>query len=130
MSLDWSRYQNFTEGELRCKCGCGQAPMDPKFMDWLQKLRLAWGKGMVITSGYRCPKHPVEAKKSKPGAHASGKAVDIGVANGQEAHALVKLAMELGAQGLAIKLSDGQRFIHVDMMESRPEAPRPACWEY
>lgn len=99
-------------------------------MDWLQKLRTAWARGMTITSGYRCPKHPVEAKKEKPGAHAAGMAADIAVANGHEAHALVKLAMENDAQGVALKLKDGQKFIHVDMMPSRPEAPRPAMWEY
>jgi zinc D-Ala-D-Ala carboxypeptidase len=127
---DWPSYQNFTSGEFACRCGCGQSPMDDGFMSWLQAIRTVWGRPMTITSGYRCPKHPVEAKKARPGAHASGKAVDIAVANGQEAHALVKLAMAMDVLGLAIKLSDGQRFIHLDMMDSRAEAPRPACWEY
>jgi hypothetical protein len=53
---------------------------------------------MKVTSGYRCPQHPIEAKKARPGAHASGQAVDIGV-QGSDAHTLLRMALEAGFTG-------------------------------
>jgi zinc D-Ala-D-Ala carboxypeptidase len=61
--------------------------MKPEFMAKLQKLRETYGAPMKVTSGYRCPQHPIEAKKARPGAHASGQAVDIGVQGVRCTHA-------------------------------------------
>jgi DNA-binding NarL/FixJ family response regulator len=59
---------------------------------------------MKITSGYRCPKHPIEAKKAAPGAHSTGLACDIGV-SGSEAHQVLLLAMEgLSTKAIAERL--------------------------
>jgi zinc D-Ala-D-Ala carboxypeptidase len=56
----------------------------------LQKLRETYGSPMKVTSGYRCPQHPIEAKKARPGAHASWfRLVDIGV-QGEDAHTLLR----------------------------------------
>ena len=41
------------------------AEMDEDTMWRLQDLREAYGKPMRITSGYRCPDHPIEAGKTK-----------------------------------------------------------------
>ena len=95
-------------------------------MGKLQAFRMQYGKPMRITSGYRCPEHPLEAKKSKPGAHASGLACDVGV-DGQEAYDILKLAFQLGFKGIGVNQKGTGRFIHLDMLE---EAPRPNVWSY
>jgi zinc D-Ala-D-Ala carboxypeptidase len=76
--------------------------MKHEFMAKLQKLRETYGAPMKVTSGYRCPQHPIEAKKSAPGAHASGLACDIGV-QGEEAHRLLALALEAGFTGIGVQ---------------------------
>jgi uncharacterized protein YcbK (DUF882 family) len=100
--------------------------MTPEFLSKLQALRMAYGAPMRITSGYRCPEHPIEAKKIKPGAHSSGCACDVAV-DGQQAHKLLKLAFELGFTGIGVNQKTSGRFIHLDTLT---EAPRPNVWSY
>ena len=69
-------YKYFTEKELECK-HCEEQGIDPAFMQKVDKLRDKMGFPFPITSAYRCPEHPIEARKSSPGAHASGQALDI-----------------------------------------------------
>jgi zinc D-Ala-D-Ala carboxypeptidase len=76
--MNWSDYPNFSVQEFNCS-HCGQNEMKHEFMAKLQQLRTLYGAPMKVTSGYRCPQHPIEAKKASPGAHASGLACDIGI---------------------------------------------------
>ena len=46
-------------------------------MEKVDELRDRCGFPFVITSGYRSPQHPIEAKKDVPGTHAQGIAADI-----------------------------------------------------
>jgi zinc D-Ala-D-Ala carboxypeptidase len=99
--VNWSDYPNFSAQEFDCS-HCGQNEMKPEFMAKLQKLRETYGAPMKVTSGYRCPQHPIEAKKASPGAHASGQAVDIGV-QGSDAHTLLRMALEEGFTGIGVQ---------------------------
>jgi len=124
--MDWSLYVNFSAKEFECQ-HCGKNEMKSEFMGKLQALRMRYGKPMKITSGYRCPEHPIEAKKEKPGAHASGLACDVGV-DGKQAYELMKHAFALGFTGIGVsQKGSGPRFIHLDMLK---EAPRPNIWSY
>lgn len=123
--MNWSNYPNFSESEFRCK-HCGKANMQPAFMEKLQQLRTAYGKPMIISSGYRCPKHPVEAKKASPGAHASGQAADIAV-QGNDAYRVLQLAMAAGFTGIGVQQKGGGRFLHLDTLT---DSPRPNVWSY
>jgi zinc D-Ala-D-Ala carboxypeptidase len=114
--MNWSDYPNFSAQEFNCS-HCGQNEMKPEFMAKLQKLRETYGAPMKVTSGYRCPQHPIEAKKARPGAHASGLACDIGV-QGEEAHRLLALALEAGFTGIGVQQKGSGRFLHLD---TRPE---------
>jgi zinc D-Ala-D-Ala carboxypeptidase len=114
--MNWSDYPNFSAQEFNCS-HCGQNEMKPEFMAKLQKLRETYGAPMKVTSGYRCPQHPIEAKKASPGAHASGLACDIGV-QGEEAHRLLALALEAGFTGIGVQQKGSGRFLHLD---TRPE---------
>ena len=123
--MDWRLYPNFTKAEFDCS-HCGKNEMTPEFLSKLQALRMAYGAPMRITSGFRCAQHPIEAKKIKPGAHASGCACDVAV-DGQQAHKLLKLAFELGFTGIGVNQKTSGRFIHLDTLT---EAPRPNVWSY
>jgi zinc D-Ala-D-Ala carboxypeptidase len=123
--MDWSRYPNFKKSEFDCS-HCGKNEMQPDFMAALQSLRTSYGKPMRITSGYRCPQHPIEAKKAAPGAHASGRAADIGV-EGRDAFLLLKLAFAQGFTGIGVQQKGAGRFIHLDTVIT---GPRPNVWSY
>lgn len=121
--VDWGQYPNFRKEEFNCRCGCGENRMRPEFMQRLQALRTAYGKPMLITSGYRCPKHPVEASKSQPGMHSTGLAADIGV-SGSDAVQVLRLALIAGFRGIGVQQKGSGRFIHVDLRDS------PTVWSY
>ena len=123
--IDWALYPNFSKKEFDCT-HCGANQMTPAFMEKLQALRSIYGKPMRVTSGFRCAQHPIEAKKAKPGAHASGCACDIGV-EGREAYQLLRFAFELGFTGIGVNQKAGSRFIHLDTLEG---GPRPNVWSY
>ena len=123
--IDWSKYPNFTAAEFSCS-HCGANEINESLLNKLQLLRNKYGKPMKITSGYRCPKHPIEAKKAASGAHSTGLACDIGV-SGSEAHQVLLLAMELGFTGIGVQQKGTGRFIHVDLTVGQN---RPTVWSY
>jgi uncharacterized protein YcbK (DUF882 family) len=101
--LDWLRWPNFTEGEFRCRCGCGRADMDPAFMDRLQALRERFGKPLRISSGYRCPDHNARVSSTgRGGPHITGKAVDVAVAYG-DVDELERLAVLADVSGRGVQ---------------------------
>lgn len=112
--------KNFTYKELMCKCGCEQLELDTNLLNKLQLLRDLCGFPLVITSGYRCSKHPDEVKKQQPGMHNKGLAVDIAKPVGERAYTLLKLAIQLGFTGIGVS----NRFIHLDLRDT------PSIWGY
>ena len=66
----------FDLSEFACK-HTGENRMNPDFLVRLDELRHRCGFPFQITSGYRDPSHPVEARKDKPGQHSLGVAADI-----------------------------------------------------
>jgi len=123
--INWDNYPNFSEAEFKCS-HTGKCEMDEAFMDALQTLRTIYDKPMTITSGYRDPTHPIEAKKDKPGAHATGRAADI-ACDGQAAYDIMQIAFELGFTGIGVSQKGNGRFIHLDTIEG---GPRPNVWSY
>lgn len=123
--MDWTRYPNFKESEFTCR-HCGKVAMDADFMHRLQLLRTRYNKAMTITSGYRCPEHPIEAAKKEPGPHSTGKAADVAV-QGFEAHRLLAIALELGFTGIGVQQKGDKRFLHLDSISG---VNRPTVWSY
>jgi zinc D-Ala-D-Ala carboxypeptidase len=123
--MDWSKYPNFSEAELRCS-ETGECKMQTDFMRRLQALREDYGKPMTITSGYRSPQHSIEASKKQPGTHARGLAVDIAVA-GQDCYELMALAMKHGFTGIGVAQKGAGRFLHIDTFKG---GTRPNVWSY
>ena len=121
-------YKYFTEEELVCR-HCNEVGMDDEFMQKVDTLREKMGFSFPVNSAYRCKNHPIEARKAFPGAHASGRAIDIGVA-GEEAYKLIQGALEAGFTGIGVSQKGTTRFIHLDNLESKNYRPRPHIWSY
>lgn len=111
---------NFPEYEWNCQCDACQRKelhsMHPFVMEQIQSIREYFNRPMILNSAYRCAAHPIEAKKSKPGMHHNGLAVDIKVRNGKEAAEILAYAIRhLGVTGFAY--SDRLGFVHLDWRE-------------
>ena len=122
-------WQYFSATELTCHCGCGQQHMQADFMQRLIQLREACNFPLPVTSGYRCANHPEEKKKTTPGAHHLGWAVDIRC-RGTQAHIVLRQALTLGFTGVGIKQKGNTRFIHLDTAPATAMRPRPWIWSY
>ena len=121
------KWRNFSDEELSCRC-CGESNPNLEFeelMDAVQEMREELGFPFPVTSAYRCPDHPIEAKKDKFGYHRTA-AIDINV-YGHKAVSLIELALEKGFTGIGVNQKGPykQRFIHLDMREG----PR-VIWSY
>lgn len=131
---DWDRdrWPNFSPDELRCR-ETGQLIIVPKFLDKLQALRAGMGFPFVITSGYRHPtRHPIERVKAKPGAHSTGRAVDIAL-DPERMFQVMSAAGRFGFTGVGISNRPGGpgRFIHLDdLARDEFHALRPSVWSY
>ena len=124
--------KHFKLSEFWCRCGeCVPTNlMMPDFLDGLDAIRDELGEPMVVTSGYRCPLHPIEARKLAPGPHQTGLAANI-AGHGAMARRLVYLAIAPGySVGLMQKGDIAGRYIHIDACEPAPGRPRPWIWTY
>jgi zinc D-Ala-D-Ala carboxypeptidase len=100
--------------------------MNPELLEKLDQLREAYGYPIKLTSTYRSPDHPIEAKKTKPGEHAYGAAVDIACVGGEATFKLVKAAIEVGFTRIGI--SRKNNFVHVGI--GHDGAPPITIWTY
>lgn len=112
------RWPNFTPAELASP-DTGEALMDERTMDMLQALRIAWGRPMAISSGYRTAAHNARVGGRDGSMHLLGKAVDI-FALAAEQPRLISLALTIGFRGFGIYPERG--FVHIDSRSSL------ACW--
>ena len=131
-----SRWPNFSFKEIACQ-ETSDCEMNESTMDRLQALRSEYGKGLRISSGFRSALHSIEAKKKdpegnpRPGAHATGRAIDIAV-RGEDAYIVLSLATSLGFTGIGVSQKGDSRFLHLDDIQPADNfhAPRPSVWSY
>lgn len=116
---------HFSAEEFRCQCGrntCDAPPMNKRFMERLEALRVEWGKPLSPTSGRRCKAHN-EAVDGKPGSyHLKGRAVDFVFTSPSAIILFIALAEKYGFNGIG----SGRRLVHLD---DRPKGQR-ARWSY
>jgi zinc D-Ala-D-Ala carboxypeptidase len=124
--LEFWRWPNFRPEEFACQ-HCGAHGMDEDTLDRLQQLRLWYQAPIIINSGYRCAKHPIEAAKPRVGSHAMGRAADIR-ATVQEQRKLRPLAVKAGFTGFG----SAKSYLHVDDIQpgEHQNIRRPAAWDY
>lgn len=130
--MNWDDVEFFSESELACRCGCGDAPMDAAFLRALDEIRREFGRPMKISSGFRCKNHKIEAAKRVPGAHNTGAAADILVARGV-AFDLLRIAAAhpiITGIGVQQKGATSGRFIHLDAVPPGGDLARPNLWSY
>jgi len=130
--IDWNDVPNFSADEFKCKCGCEANEIDEDFVYKLQDLRDRCNFSFRITSGYRCPNHPAEQKRTeqgKVGAHTTGRACDVAVM-GSDAYTLIKHATNMGWTGIGVQQKGDARFIHLDDLSEKDGFPRPWIWSY
>ncbi len=116
----------FTKKELSCQ-HCGEYRFDGDFLNILNSIREECNFPFIISSGYRCPEHPIEKRKTKPGAHSSAKAVDIAVDH-ERALKVLEVALKHGVKRIGVNQKGNARFIHLDVADD--EFPSPAIWSY
>lgn len=125
----WGEYNYFTRNEFTCRC-CGQEHMKHEFLLLLDKVRLEYGRPLMVTSGYRCPDHNASVSSTgRTGPHTTGLAVDFGVSGGG-AHELLTAAIQCNQfTGIGIHQCGPlhSRFIHLDILTTQP---RPWVWTY
>lgn len=120
----WNEYPNFTKAEFDCK-HTGLNEMKHEFMVVLQAIRSEYGKPMQITSGYRHPTHPIEARKTRSdGEHTRGLCADVACTDSRTRYDLVRLALEHGINRIGI----GKTFLHLGL--GGPGLPPNVIWEY
>lgn len=106
-----------TDPKLKCTCGhpdCDQRSVDQPTLDQVQLIREDINMPMIITSGGRCPYHPNEVTKSKPGDHQKCKAVDVAYRTELQRNKLLVLAGRYGATRVAV----GKTFVHMAWTET------------
>ena len=131
-----SRWPNFSFKEIACQ-ETGECEMNEDTMDRLQELRSEYGRGLRISSGFRSPRHSIEAKKKDPelnprhGGHATCRAIDIAI-RGEDAYMVLALAISLGFTGIGVSQKGDNRFLHLDDIQSDDNfhVPRPTLWSY
>lgn len=120
---------HFSDSELACKCGCGMLPQ-PDFMDKIERVRVKYGKPMLVTSGARCPAHNAEESSTGlDGPHTTGRALDV-AASGADALKLILLAVAEGITGIGVSQKGNSRFLHFDDLPGDAKHPRPFIWSY
>lgn len=118
-----------SDPKLACTCGhalCDKRHVKPHILDKLQLIRDDIGRPLYATSGGRCPYHPVEARKRKPGVHSDCVAVDI-ACDSEEME--TKLKVIAGRHG-AVRVAGGAYcgFVHIDWSDTnRKDVP---TWSY
>lgn len=110
-------WKNFTRDEFACS-HCGKNEIQDSTIDYAQEIRDEVGFALPVTSGYRCPDHPIEKSKMQPGTHARGVAVDFGVSGGK-ARQVAKVALSKSRGGVGVNQKGSGRFVHVDVDTER-----------
>lgn len=103
----------FTKEEFACK-ETGENEIRPELVELLDPLRDLCGFPFVITSGYRSPRHSIEAAKASPGVHSQGIAADILITDSAKRYTILKHAFELGFSGIGVH----KTFVHLDIRKT------------
>jgi hypothetical protein len=141
--------EHFTTDELECRdeCGFGSTPDDyaDGFLEFLETLRLIFGRPIHPTSGARCVTHNAAVGGVNSSAHTRAGAGDLAASNGYDRHGIlvayvlalavirgkidlaqaIEIAAELAGHGGGIGIA--KTFVHVD---NDVHLPRPSAWGY
>lgn len=117
--------------EWACK-GTGRIMVETDFLDRFERLRVAFGRPLIITSGYRSPEHNRQVSATgDDGPHTTARAVDIRI-YGTWALDVIRRALDEGFTGIGVMQLGprGGRYLHLDDLPDAPDRPRPWIWSY
>jgi uncharacterized protein YcbK (DUF882 family) len=80
---DFKLAEHFNLIEFQCPC-CHAVMLSPSLVRRLERLRLVWGRAIIVTSGYRCARHNREVGGAERSAHRYGRAADVAVARADQ----------------------------------------------
>jgi uncharacterized protein YcbK (DUF882 family) len=106
----------FQRIEFRCKCGCGDANINPLLLPVLDDLREHFGAPVIINSGKRCAKHNKVVGGAEFSQHVLGTAADV-VVKGKtpvEVHEYLT-----GKYPNALGIGLYNTFVHVDVRKKK-----------
>ena len=101
--------EHFREYEFRCKC-CGKVDISRILVNRLEVARGLYGKPMIVTSGYRCPRHNEAVGGVKDSYHTQGLAADILCRSSADRLKLVYALMMAGFSRIGVYRKG---FVHV-----------------
>ena len=108
--------ENFNSSEFDCHGSgcCSETIVNPKLVEYVQKIRDHFGKSITVTSGYRCPIHNKRIGGATGSRHSKGDAADI-VVSGVAPREVAKYAESIGIKGIGLYETNADgHFTHVD----------------
>ena len=102
---------HFTVREFACSDGSDEIRIDPKLVDYLEKIRAHFDKPVRITSGYRSPTYNAKVGGVKNSYHLKGMAADI-VIDGVKSKEVAQYAETIGCGGIG--WYEARNFTHID----------------
>jgi hypothetical protein len=111
-----THWQYFTEGEFRCKCGCGRVKIDTDFVTKLDQVRHRSKIPFRILSGYRCPSYNKSVGGAPTSAHMYGLAADIMCATSHNRWVILDSLLYFKFHRIGI----ADTFIHADDSGANP----------
>ena len=108
--------ENFSSVEFDCHGSgcCSETIINPKLVEYVQKIRDHFGKSITVTSGYRCPVHNKRIGGATGSRHSKGDAADI-VVSGVAPREVAKYAESIGIKGIGLYETNADgHFTHVD----------------
>ena len=108
--------ENFNSLEFDCHGSgcCSETIINPKLVEYVQKIRDHFGKSITVTSGYRCPVHNKRIGGATGSRHSKGDAADI-VVSGVTPREVAKYAESIGIKGIGLYETNADgHFTHID----------------
>ena len=108
--------ENFNSLEFDCHGSgcCSETIINPKLVEYVQKIRDHFGKSITVTSGYRCPVHNKRIGGATGSRHSKGDAADI-VVSGVAPREVAKYAESIGIKGIGLYETNADgHFTHID----------------
>jgi uncharacterized protein YcbK (DUF882 family) len=114
----------FKREEFKCPC-CGEIKVSDELLHRLNMARDIYGKAMVVSSGYRCPKHNAEVGGVPSSAHMTGDAADIRCYGVFDRYNMINAFYNASF----LRIGIAESFIHVDV-SLNPVHPQNVVWVY
>ena len=108
----WDHINYFKPDEFGCT-HCGRNEIKIELVEKLDSLRGLYGMPIQVTSGYRCPDHPLSVSRPTS-SHIKGEACDLSAKTSRERYMILWLIMKHKMFN-RIGISGKDNFIHVDI---------------